>query len=99
MLMTRRELLLTAAAVPLRAAPDGVAPPIDASKIRPAAFADTDLDMPYALSHIAQMANSVVLDGPDRGFISLSVWRGEKNTRPGRRTQRDARFLFYSRAV
>ena len=80
--MTRRELLLGAAAVPLMAAQDGAVPPIDAAKIRPADFADADLDMPYALSHFAQVANSVVLDGPDRGFIALSVWRGEKNTRP-----------------
>jgi hypothetical protein len=80
--MTRRELLLNAAAVPLMPASDRAIPPINASKIRPDDFADTDLDMPYALSHFAELANSVVPDGPNRGFIALSVWRGEKNTHP-----------------
>ena len=79
--MTRRELLLSAAATPLMAA-DTAVPQIDAAKIQPADFADPDLDMPYALAHFARVANSVVLDGPDRGFIALSVWRGENNTHP-----------------
>ena len=80
--MTRREVLLTAAAVPLKAAPDAQVPPVDASKIKAADFADADLDLPFALAHFARVANSVVMDGPDRGFIALSVWRGEKNTHP-----------------
>jgi hypothetical protein len=80
--MTRRELLLGAAAVPLMAAPDSAVPPIDADKVRLSDFADGDLDLPYALIQFARVANSVVLDGPDRGFIALSVWRGEKNTHP-----------------
>lgn len=64
------------------ASSDGMVPPLDATKIRPSDFADADLDMPFALVHFARVANSVLLDGPDRGFISLSVWRGTAQTRP-----------------
>src|ERR1039457_3458801 len=81
-MITRRELLLSTAVAPLMAATDAAVPPIDAAKIRPADFADADLDLPYALVHFARLANSVILDGPDRGFIALSGWRGEKNTHP-----------------
>jgi hypothetical protein len=89
--MNRRNFLRSAAVpflIPPRwmAAVDGAAPPplppIDAAKIRPADFADADLDMPYALTYFARVANSVVLDGPDRGFISLSVWRGANQLHP-----------------
>jgi hypothetical protein len=80
--MTRRELLLGAGVAPLMGAPDAAVPPIDAAKIRPADFADADLESPYELVHFARVANSVVLDGPDRGFIALSVWRGDRNVHP-----------------
>lgn len=74
-----------AAALPLFAAPfevfadEAPVPPIDPSRIHPSDFDDSDLDMPYALVHFARVANSIQLDGPHRGWISLSVWRGLSN--------------------
>jgi len=92
--MNRRDFLLSAAAVPFLRVPelmaaDGPAapsdvtvPPLDTAKIHPADFADADLDIPFALSYLARVANNVVLDGPDRGFIDISVWRGTNNLHP-----------------
>lgn len=87
-MMNRRELLMSAAALPmlaaarpLMAATDDTVPPLDATRIRPSDFADADLDLPFALAHFARIANSVVTDGPDRGFINISVWRGAKQLR------------------
>lgn len=85
MLIERREFLKCAAALPFFAASSSVfadepsVPPIDTAKIRAAEFEDEDLDMPYALVHFARVANSIELDGPQRGWISLSVWRGFGN--------------------
>jgi hypothetical protein len=88
-MMNRRELLLSAAAVPLiaaakplLAAADLEVPPLDTSKIKPSDFSDADLDMPFALSHFARLANSVEMDGPNRGFINISVWRGTSQLHP-----------------
>ncbi len=64
------------------ASSDLIIPPVDTTKIRPSDFADADLDLPFALVHFARLANSVLLDGPDRGFISLSVWRGTAQLHP-----------------
>ena len=89
--MNRRDFLMSTAALPFMVAPGLVAddevpssslPPIDAAKIHPADFADPDLDMPFALTHFARVANSVVMDGAERGFISLSVWRGTNQLHP-----------------
>jgi hypothetical protein len=90
--INRRNFLLSAAAVPfvplpkLFAADDAGAyppvPPLDASKIKPSDFADADLDMPFALSHFAQVANAIETDGTDRGFINISVWRGTNQLHP-----------------
>lgn len=74
-LMCGRGLLAQGAGLP-------PVPELDASRIQPSDFSDADLDMPFALSHFARLANSVLLDGPDKGFISLSVWRGANQTRP-----------------
>src|ERR1700679_3568147 len=91
MLINRREFMMSAAAASWVAPQDKTAsssdmtvPPLDATKIRPSDFADADLDMPFALVHFARVANSVLLDGPDRGFISLSVWRGGGGTAQNR---------------
>ncbi len=91
-MVTRRDFLLGAAATSFLAFPkfaaaaDGAAlapvPPLDPSKIRPSDFSDADLDMPFALSHFAQLANSIVVDGPERGFIDISVWRGTSQLHP-----------------
>ncbi len=90
MSINRRSFLLSVAAVPfvplpsLFAADDAYppVPPLDASKIKPSDFADADLDMPFALSHFAEVANAIETDGPDRGFINISVWRGTNNLHP-----------------
>jgi hypothetical protein len=88
-MMNRRELLLSAAAMPLLAAARPMfaagyeeVPPLDPTKIKPSDFADADLDMPFALSHFARVANSIETDGPDRGFINISVWRGTGQLHP-----------------
>ena len=88
-MMNRRELLISAAALPLlaaarplKAATDDTVPPLDTTKMRAADFADADLDLPFALAHFARVANSVVTDGPNRGFINISVWRGTNQLHP-----------------
>src|SRR5580693_6347666 len=90
--MNRRDFLWSAAAVPLlsspalKAAADATAvplvPPLDASKIKPADFSDADLDMPYNITYLARIANSIETEGPDRGFINISVWRGTGQLHP-----------------
>lgn len=88
--MNRREFAVRATAAALlpmvvsrrTAAEDAEVPALDAAAIRPADFTDADLDMPFALSHFARLANSVQMEGHDRGFISLSVWRGTQNLHP-----------------
>ncbi|MFZ1938450.1 MAG: hypothetical protein ACLPZY_08225 [Terracidiphilus sp.] len=94
-MQNRREFLVSAAAVPLAssfaiksvadtAAPAAVpeVPPFDPSRVRPADFSDADLDMPYNITYLSRIANAVETDGPDRGFINISVWRGTSQLRP-----------------
>ena len=57
-------------------------PPFNPSKLRPSDFSDADLDMPYNLTYLPHIANSIVTDGPDRGFINISVWRGTSQLHP-----------------
>jgi len=87
--MNRRSFLYTAAATAMtpqwlaaQAAALPPVPPLDSSKIKPSDFSDADLDMPFALSHFARLANSMLLEGPDAGFLTLSVWRGTANLHP-----------------
>jgi hypothetical protein len=95
MQMDRRKFLVSAAAAApaLSISMSGVVglaqdvglppvPELDAAKIKPSDFADAELDLPFALAHFARLANSVVLNGPDKGFIALSVWRGANQTKP-----------------
>jgi hypothetical protein len=56
--------------------------PADLSRLKPAAFRDDELDLPYYLAHFHRLANAVVEEGPDRGFIRLPVWRAEKDNQP-----------------
>ncbi len=51
----------------------------DLSKIDPASFAEDEWFVPYYLKHFAEVANSVVDTGENRGFFDLSVWRGSHN--------------------
>ncbi len=90
--MNRREFLVSAAAVPLvssfafksaaqvTAVPE--VPPFDPSKLKPSDFSDADLDMPYNLTYLPRIANSIETEGPDRGFINISVWRGTPQLHP-----------------
>jgi len=57
-------------------------PPADFSRLNPADFADDELDLPYYLAHFHSLANSVIADGDNRGFINLAVWRGPQDNRP-----------------
>lgn len=50
-------------------------PPMDWTGIKPADFADNEMDIPYLLEHFHTLANSVVEDGENRGFLSLKVSR------------------------
>ncbi len=84
--MNRRKFLITAASVPfassfaIRLAADSVAipevSPFDSSKVKPTDFSDADLDMPWNVASLSRIANSVETEGPDRGFINISVRGG-----------------------
>ena len=85
-MLNRREFLFTAAALPLSssfairagadAAPVPEVPAFDPARVRPSDFSDAELDMPYNITYLPRIANAVETDGPDRGFINISVWRG-----------------------
>ena len=53
-------------------------PPVDLGKFSPGDFADDELLVPYYLEHLHEVANSIPLEGPNRGLITLSVWRPER---------------------
>ncbi|MDA0711348.1 MAG: hypothetical protein O3B73_14190, partial [bacterium] len=57
-------------------------PSVSLSDLSPNAFSDNELDLPYALAHFKQFADAVLLDGPDRGFINISVWRRPQDNVP-----------------
>jgi hypothetical protein len=57
-------------------------PPADAAKLAAADFTDDELDLPYYVAHFHRLANSVVENGPDRGFIDIPVWRNPQDNRP-----------------
>lgn len=52
-------------------------PVVDLGRLSPRDFNPDELDLPYYLAHFRQFADSVVADGPNRGFFGLSVWRGQ----------------------
>jgi len=56
--------------------------PADLSQLKPADFADDELDMPYFLAHLSKVANAVVPEGENRGFIAIGVWRSSDTNRP-----------------
>lgn len=57
-------------------------PSINLANLSPNDFTYNELDIPYYLAHFKQFAESVLLDGPDRGFINISVWRAPKDNVP-----------------
>jgi hypothetical protein len=66
--------------------------PVDLAALEPADFTDAELDipwhsganqpMPYYLEHFHRLANAVVSEGENRGFIDLPVWRRSQDNRP-----------------
>src|SRR5580704_8204563 len=90
-MLNRREFLVTAAATQLLASSRLFAqtgstvsevPPFDPSKLKPSDFSDADLDMPYNLTYLPRIANSIETEGPNRGFTNISVWRGTGQLHP-----------------
>jgi hypothetical protein len=94
-MLNRRKFLFMAATVPLsssfaiKSAADIPAtaavpevPPFDPARVRPSDFSDADLDMAYNITYLSRIANAVETDGPDRGFINISVWRGTSQLHP-----------------
>jgi hypothetical protein len=57
-------------------------PPADFSKLKPSDFSDDELDLPYYLAHFHRLANGVVAEGENRGFINIAVWRNPQDNRP-----------------
>lgn len=57
-------------------------PEADLSRLRPSDFSDDELDMPYYLANFHRVANAIVSQGENRGFINIAVWRskGDNNT-------------------
>jgi hypothetical protein len=54
----------------------------DFSKILPDHFFDAELEVPEFLFHFPQVANAVVEEGKDRGFLALAVNRDPKDNKP-----------------
>lgn len=54
-------------------------PRVDWSKVKPSDFADDELDLPFYLQHFHVLADGIVEQGPERGWIKAGVWRGEKD--------------------
>ncbi|SPE37035.1 conserved exported hypothetical protein [Candidatus Sulfopaludibacter sp. SbA3] len=57
-------------------------PKVDLAQLRPADFQDTELDLPFYLAHFKELADAVVEQGPDRGFIHIPVWRSPRENQP-----------------
>jgi len=57
-------------------------PRADLSKLHPNDFRDNELDVPFYLAHFHRLANSIEASGPNRGFITLPIWRPKKHNRP-----------------
>jgi hypothetical protein len=67
-------------------------PPVDLAQFSPDDFTDEELDMPamagpnqplpYFLHHFHRLANAVIEEGPNRGFINIAVWRQERDHAP-----------------
>ena len=57
-------------------------PIADLSKLKPSDFSDSEVDLPFYLAHFREFAGGVVENGPDRGFIGISVWRPLDGNKP-----------------
>lgn len=56
-------------------------PPANLANLKVSDFADDEIDLPYYLANFHRVANSVPLEGDLRGWITVSVWRGDSNQR------------------
>jgi hypothetical protein len=56
--------------------------PLELANIDPASFTVDEVKYAYYLRHLATLANAVVLEGENRGFIDLVVWRSSKDNKP-----------------
>ena len=57
-------------------------PEADLSKLSPADFRDDEPDMPYYLANFHRVANAIIEQGPNRGFIDIAVWRSKGDNNP-----------------
>ena len=57
-------------------------PEVNLENIDPESFTDAEIDLPYYLGHFHHLANAVLLEGPNRGFIDISVWRRTRDNQP-----------------
>ncbi len=73
---------LVFAATMATAAPLPELEPPDFSRIKPADFADEELDLPYLLAHLHTVANAVVAEGELTGLFTLPVWRTPERLTP-----------------
>ncbi len=68
-------------AVPAWGVPEPV-PEADLASLSVGDFTDAELVVPFYLAHFHRVANSIVLEGENRGFFTLPVWRPEKHNKP-----------------
>lgn len=60
---------------------DTLAPP-DFTRIHLSDFTDEELDLPYYVANFYRVANGVIMEGQNRGYINIPVWRQESVNRP-----------------
>ncbi len=71
-------------------------PAMDWSKVSVDDFDDAELDVPVLLHNFAQVANAVVEEGPNRGFLAIKINREPKDNEPyNARIQENALSLAY----
>ncbi|MDO8970674.1 MAG: hypothetical protein Q7U74_08305, partial [Saprospiraceae bacterium] len=58
-------------------------PPFDPATVDPSLFQGDEYVYGYYLKHLAELANSVLMEGDNRGFISIPVWRASDMNTPG----------------
>jgi len=57
-------------------------PPANLREIAVSSFTDDELDLPFYVAHFHELANSVIMQGENRGFISIPVWRNQRDNKP-----------------
>ncbi len=57
-------------------------PPFDPATVDPSLFQGEEYVYGYYLKHLAELANSVLMEGDNRGFIDIPVWRSEQDNQP-----------------